>query len=216
MIPAFASRIVVLLQKNQVIQKGEMEIYQYGLEMIVSTIVNLLLLLLIGVLFHELFSAVLFFCLFVLIRQKSGGYHADTYFKCNSIFAVNLTLVLLWTKFASEFYSVSSHVIFLAIYFFIVAKYAPRENPNKPLLFAQKKKCKWCCLLYGIILTVTSFILWYGCHLKKYAVLIAVTMLSVAIAMTDVFFEKGGECYEEDCSEGSCCCRQENGYKGLR
>ena len=79
----------------------------------------------------------------------------------------------------------------------MVTKYAPIENPNKTLSNIQKKYNKVLSIIYGIILTAISLILWYGFDLKKYAMLIAATMLSITISMAIVILRKENETHEE-------------------
>lgn len=197
MLVKIASKITWILHRNNIISEDESEVYQYGLEMILSTILNCMIVLLVGALTHELLAAAMFFIIFALVRSSSGGYHADTYLKCNSIFAVNLIIVLLWVKFAAQFYFIVCHTIFILIYFMVVTKYAPIENPNKTLSDVQKKHNKGLSIIYGIILTAISLILWYGFDLKKYAMLITATMLSVIISMAIVILRKENGTHEE-------------------
>lgn len=211
MIPRLSSRIVNVFIRNHIIEEAEAEIYQYGLEMVLSTAVNILIVLCCGLVFGELISAVLFFIMFAWIRSSSGGYHAETYLKCNTIYTINLVIVLFWVKFAASYYSLSGHIMFLLIYFLTTAQFAPVENPNKPLEESQKKKHKLLCILYGVILSIVSFALWYGVHQVKYAVLITATMLSVAVAMAVEIFRNGGERNEEDGTQGDGKGKQGNG-----
>lgn len=192
MIPRISSGIVSSLLRNKIIETDESEIYQYGFEMVLSTIVMALIVLSIGLIFEEVVSSVLFFILFALIRTSSGGYHAETHFKCNMIYTINLIITLLWVKFAPPYYSLCSHIMFLLIYFLTVFHFSPVENPNKLLDEMQKKKHRRLCIIYGFILSVISFILWFGFDQIKYAVLITVTLLSVAVSMAVGIICKGG------------------------
>jgi accessory gene regulator B len=82
MIPRISSGIVRMLLRNKIIKADENEIYQYGLEMVLSTAIMLLIVLGCGLIFGELISSILFFIIFALIRSSSGDYHAETHFKC--------------------------------------------------------------------------------------------------------------------------------------
>lgn len=196
MISKTSSGIVRILLKNKIIEAEDNEVYQYGFEMILSTIVMFLIVLVFGLLLGEMISSFAFFILFALIRSSSGGYHADTYFKCNFMYAINLIIVLLSVKFAPPFYNISSHIMFLLIYFLTVYQFSPIENINKPLDNAQKKKHKALCIIYGLILTIASAILWFGFNQIKYAVLITFTLLSVSCSMAVEIFRKGGNSNE--------------------
>ncbi|MDE6021536.1 MAG: accessory gene regulator B family protein [Ruminococcus sp.] len=200
MIAKLASKMTMALKHNKIILENEFEIYQYGLEMIISTIINCAIVVLCGVLLNEILAAALFFILFALIRSSSGGYHASTYLKCNSIFAVNLIAAMFWVKFAHPFYSDICHIIFILIYILMIIKYAPIENPNKPLSDHKKKQSKRLCFIYGIVLTAISFVLWHGLDLKKYAMIIVAAMLSAAFSMAITILKNGDDIYEKDYS----------------
>jgi len=58
------------------------EVYIYGLELIISTVVGLASILLISCLMFELKSGLIFIIMFVPLRLFTGGYHAATYGKC--------------------------------------------------------------------------------------------------------------------------------------
>lgn len=71
MISRISSGIVKALLKNNIIEVDENEIYQYGIEMVISTIVMIFIVLGCGLMFGELISSVVFFLLFALIRSSS-------------------------------------------------------------------------------------------------------------------------------------------------
>ena len=60
-----------------------LEIYVYGFELIISSIVETGALLLVGFLISKFVETILFLVSFSSIRFFSGGYHANSYFKCD-------------------------------------------------------------------------------------------------------------------------------------
>lgn len=58
MISRISSGIVKALLKNNIIEVDENEIYQYGIEMVISTIVMIFIVLGCGLMFGELISSV--------------------------------------------------------------------------------------------------------------------------------------------------------------
>ncbi len=99
------------------IKEQDMEIYQYGFEIIISTTIGFLITLLIGFLFQMKLLSVLYYGIFVLIRQLTGGYHADSYLKCNLIFSGVTFFTLGMTKlcYTSGLYTIMFHVLILAV-----------------------------------------------------------------------------------------------------
>lgn len=198
MIARISSRIVKALIENSIIETEENEVYQYGIEMVISTTIVILIVLCCGILFGELLSSIVFFIVFAFVRSSSGGYHADTYFKCNIIYTINLVIVLFWVKFAPPYYSLCGHIMFLLIYFLMVYQFSPVENSNKPLDNSQKKKHRMLCIFYGMILSAISGVLWYKYIQIKYAVLIMAILISVSISMAVEIFRKRGKINEKD------------------
>ena len=76
MIARISSRIVKALIENSIIETEENEVYQYGIEMVISTTIVILIVLCCGILFGELLSSIVFFIVFAFVRSSSGGYHA--------------------------------------------------------------------------------------------------------------------------------------------
>ena len=77
---SFLSRSVVRsLIKNDAIEMEKAEVYQYGFEILFSSITTFLIAVLSGVLLHCFTAAMLFFVIFATFRQICGGYHANHY-----------------------------------------------------------------------------------------------------------------------------------------
>lgn len=63
----------------------EFEIHCYGIEVIISTTIDVLLILSIGFIMGHLEDAIIYYFAFWIIRKFSGGYHCQTYFRCISL-----------------------------------------------------------------------------------------------------------------------------------
>ena len=142
MISEISKRISLFLCRKNIIKHEDIEIYKYGFETMCSTILGLILTLAIGLTFKMFFLSIVYYVVFVTIRQFTGGYHANSYFKCNLTFAVVTVLVFGLTKMAvySETYTMPNHILFLFLSFIIVFYFSPIENENKPLDQEQKKR----------------------------------------------------------------------------
>lgn len=143
MITAIANRIVDFIYSKNNLLVDERDIYVYGYEIIISSGITFLLLIVTGLLFGKLLEAVAFFGVFYLLRQRTGGYHADTYFKCNLIFELNVILIMIFASVNIGFWAkiVINFVSFLLCLTLTIIK-APVSNPNKPILKGMRKKHK--------------------------------------------------------------------------
>ena len=90
MIKAISNKLLKYLIKTDVINKSEdaLAYYKYGLEITISSLLNILLIISIGIISGQLIESVLFLICFIPLRQFTGGYHANSYLKCNFMFSV--------------------------------------------------------------------------------------------------------------------------------
>lgn len=123
----------LFLCRKNIIHSDELDVYQYGFEIVISTILGFLLTVIIGIVLHMFVLSLLYYAIFVFIRQMTGGYHAKTYFRCNLVFTIVSFLTLGITKLSllSEQYSILNHALFLVAAVLTILIYAPVENPNK-------------------------------------------------------------------------------------
>ena len=85
MIHLLSMSIADYLFHRKIITIDKYPVYQYGLEMIISTILGVVLILLCGVLTGSFLHSIIFYLLFVTLRMFTGGYHADTHFMCKLV-----------------------------------------------------------------------------------------------------------------------------------
>lgn len=168
------------LCKNNVIDKQELEIYQYGFEIIISTLLGFIIVMLIGLAFHMTLSAIFYYVVFVILRQLTGGYHADSYLKCNLVFSgVSFcTLGMIKLCYISHMYTLTFHFLILAMVMLSVCKLAPIENPNKPMTQDELKHNHKIAIILTVILTVISCITFY--FQLEISILIAFTLFSIS------------------------------------
>lgn len=96
MIKKIAARLVKWMKKKEVINLGEEKVYQYGLEILISTGINVIATLIIGAIFRKVVQTIFFLLVFTQVRKNIGGYHATTYFRCISFFLIGYTVLLVY------------------------------------------------------------------------------------------------------------------------
>lgn len=154
MIPKLANKISEwLLYENKLDNKedGAKEIYQYGLEIIISSLVTFLIVLGIGVILNMGMESIIFLMCFVPLRMAAGGYHANTYLKCNIYFSTLTFGIFLLYRVTITY--LGEYVLFLLwscslVYMMIVA---PVENENKKLT-KELKKVAWKRVVIAMII----------------------------------------------------------------
>ncbi len=204
MITSLAQYIASFLLKNNAIDGKKLDIYIYGFEIIISGMVSIFIALMLGIIFSQFIECITFLVVFVFMRKCCGGYHADTYLKCNSVFAINLIIVMMILKLLLNYplYMSLAISIFCVI---IYALYAPIENKYKPIKKEARKKHKITAIILGILFSIISFVLYF--KITKYSIVIDTALLSVALSMIIVKIKEGGD-NNEECKEintKSCC-----------
>lgn len=167
--------------KNNIVDEVKRERIQYGFQTIFSTIISFLIVIVSGIVFNILDISLVFLALFVLIRRFTGGYHADTYLKCNLCFAFVYFLTMAMVILTSNSYSAFKAEMFLVYLFsdIVIISYAPIENKNKPQTEIQLKKNRLLSILLTVIVTVISIFI----SIYNIRIFLAVdyTLLSIAV-----------------------------------
>ncbi len=198
MISELSKRISLFLCRKRIIDYNDIEIYKYGFETIFSTLLGFIITIIIGTIFQMFFLSIIYYIMFVTIRQFTGGYHAKSYFKCNLTFSVVTMLVFSFTKIAvyTKMYMMLYHILLLVLSFMIVWYYIPVENENKPLDQEQKKKNRHIGIALTAAVSVVSCAI-YPISVQT-SILMAFTQLSIAVLIVITHNEKGSEKDEED------------------
>lgn len=138
------------------LEKEKLEICQYGMEIILATLVNIGSVLLIGFLWGRLMESIVFLAGFIFIRQQTGGYHAGSYFTCNlSLMLCYSILLSIYHTTVRGFHWISLSVVFV-IHFLVWYFFMPVENENKPLTDLQKGKAKRCGFYISVVYAMLS------------------------------------------------------------
>lgn len=124
MIDAYCIR----LKDRQIISENELPVYAYGLELLVSGVLNILVILAVSPFLGQWPAAAFFLAGFIPLRLFAGGYHADTHFHCILVFlGIYLVSVFLCTT------NVLLLGLFMAAEAALVYLLSPVESPNKEI-----------------------------------------------------------------------------------
>lgn len=198
MITALAQIISGYLIKNKIIDNTKLDIYIYGFEIMISNIICFGMGLVIGAVCSEFIECILFLIVFILLRRYCGGYHAETYLKCDIIFMINILLVMLMLKFISA-YSLFFHFIIAIISIIFIILLAPVENKYKPLTQKEKKRHKILAIITNILIISVSSAMYF--IITKFALTIDISVTTVVLSMGIEVLKKGSvknEKYEKN------------------
>lgn len=168
----------ILLQEN-IITEDFKDIYQYGMEVIVSTILDLLLVLTMGVVLNATTQGITYFLVLATVRTQAGGYHASSYFRCSLVYCGTFIVSLLMVK-ALIFLKINPALLLLVLLIntFFIWWYAPVLN-NRTMDDIERKHAKKKAVIRCLI-----WILFSACSYRYYkpglyAVLADISLIAV-------------------------------------
>lgn len=141
MLNLLANNMAQFFYRENIIQdKEDIEIYAYGLEVLISSFLSIFSVIIIS-LFLRMFSGTLIFLTsFIALRIFTGGYHASTHVKCFLIlimvYGLNLTMVYMLPNAFIPFVSLTSLLLSSVLVFVL----SPLEDENKPLDHEEREK----------------------------------------------------------------------------
>lgn len=171
-----SSMLANFFVKHGTVEKDKFEVYAYGFEVLLSTIVYTAIFIAIAAITETLIPSLVFYAGFFIVRTISGGYHAKTYISCHLLFTANqlaFISVLKLTPTATHIYITSAMVVTSSILVFMLA---PVAHPNKPFIKSEKKRfrkysCIYAALLVSVFIVIAILIpSKYVYYLLSYAV----------------------------------------------
>ena len=181
MIKYLADRITDYFIKEEIISIEEKNIYRYGSEVTISTILGISLIILIGLLSGQVSGSILFLLCFIPTRVYTGGYHADTYLECNLSFCAIFIVYLAVKNNIPARFDFFISITLIAVSLIIISVLSPVENKYKPLCEKEKIKYKVISIIISSglsILAVISYMLKIGIYTS-----ISLTLFFIAILM---------------------------------
>lgn len=161
MIQKIVDRIVDRQVENQTIEQEDINIYKYGYFLLFEVLINIIISLVVGGVFNDIKTVVLFLILYIPLRTYSGGWHADRLWKCT--FISNLILVIAEVisnyciKYIPVMYCIPLMILF-GIYILVVS---PVDTESKPLENYEResysKKVKIILFIHIIVLILFIF-----------------------------------------------------------
>lgn len=184
--------IVNFISRNMTIDDEEMlDVYKYGIEITLSSILNFVLIIVSSLILRDLTAGVVFMALFIFLRSYTGGYHAETYLRCNIVFVCTFFI----TYFLAEFFEyIDSDISILAItviFYIPIRVFSPVKNRHK-ILTEVKRKCSRIVstIVYFLSLLLTVLLCY---HDIRYGYLLAATDIAVSVLiLVEVYMQKKG------------------------
>lgn len=151
-------------------QKGEnhekRRLYYYGFQIIIGAFVKFTILFFLALITDTILPSFLMAIVFASLRMLAGGYHMDTYGRC---LAVSISMFIGFSMVARYTYSlwniyqiVIFAILIIAVSAVCIYKWAPSDNPNRPITeLIEINKFKRLSILYIIIWALAASVIIY-------------------------------------------------------
>ncbi|HPF55267.1 MAG TPA: accessory gene regulator B family protein [Clostridiales bacterium] len=138
--------------KKMNVLKVDQEIYTYGIELILSDVLNLLILFIAACVLNRILETAVWSAVFLVSRKYTGGFHAPSHFLC--ILTAQIGFIVSY--FVCESLNPAAYIWFESIItgigIIIPLVFGPVGSPKKPITksFYQKKKISLSVFLIAI------------------------------------------------------------------
>lgn len=180
MIKQISQHIYNYMSKHTKAKPELKDVYIYGIEITISTALNVFLLMSAAFLFQSPLSGVCHLGFLIILRTFCGGYHAKSYFKCNCLMVIFFAVSFFGSKLLVYFNLTNFKLlsIFLMLAFLPIYAFAPVKNKHKVLSESKAKKCRILSIIIYIILSLLGLYLSYFGFL--YGSIIIVTLIETS------------------------------------
>ncbi len=195
MIATISKKISIALLKSNAINQEELNVYAYGIQLLIMSILDWCITFLFMFLIGEIYLSIIYFLVFFLLRKHCGGYHAKTHIRC--LLASNIVYIVSMIISANMRYENFIILLFIGeiINFIMIYKYAPAEHCNKPITPSELKRHKKMGRIFNSSISVIALILALnGLNQDACAILMGQLCVSIAVVLQKKnSIMKGGE-----------------------
>lgn len=181
MVNLLSIRIADFLCKKGVIEEEDKEIYVYGYELLISSFFGVFITLIFGILLGRIPETLLFLIVFIITRQRCGGFHANHFLTCILTFTLTYLSVIFLSMYMLEIDYRLMMVLMLILYGITIFRFAPMEHKNKPLSEDVKKVNRIKSIQLSIFWIGITFIAIF--FKPMFAIIITLTLASIAMFM---------------------------------
>lgn len=181
--------------RNDIIPAKKKEIYKYGFEVLISTLVYTAIFIAISVITKTIVPSLVFWIGFFIVRTISGGFHAKTYLSCHLLFLINHLVAICILKLCPVAAQVPTAYVLSMISAILMLIFAPVDHPNKPFIKSERKRFrKYSCIFAVLLLIVSvSVVIVSNSRFVYYSLSFAIGTFSAAVSLVSakISYNKG-------------------------
>lgn len=198
MVHKLSSKITTFFINRGSIKADDREMYEYCFEVLLSTIINLLLLIVIGIATGKYLETFIFAVVFMLSREVCGGYHARTHLGCVCSLLVLYGAMLGLTYLNANVLFILS-LVFFSIAFIVFLLIAPVDCANKRISKEERTKLRKRMFIILLLFVIAYSIMMVFEVTRIYAFCIACSMFNVMLLVVlgfliNIFSKKNEIC----------------------
>lgn len=192
MIAELSNCIIKSVSKSIDIDPEFYDYYKYGIEITISSIINISLILLFGLIIGSFLSAVCFLLCVIPLRQFCGGYHASTYFRCNSTFLLAFLIDYLIARILALVnipLNILETISLISVIPIIL--YAPVPNVHKSKNQVRDKKCHVISVILGVVISIISLLFFEANLFVSSLIITSQATVSILIILEIILQRRG-------------------------
>lgn len=183
MITRMSAKLSSFFAENGVIEKEDIEVYDYSLQILFSTVFNFVAVVAIALVTKTVWLSFIYLFGFIPLRLTAGGYHAKNHFRCFLVLMGTYAAFLLAVFFLPELVHQVTAFAAIAVSLVLIVVLAPVEDKNKPLSADEvksfKKKSRVAIVLYAVVIACLLLLL----SKDIYGLSLSLGVLSVALSL---------------------------------
>ena len=146
---------------NGIVAPEKNKIYAYGMELVLSGLVNVLSVLLISILLFHPVDGLIFLVAFIPLRTTAGGYHANSHLSCNLVFLGTFIVLEALGYWLQKYCTIPLYLATAVISLVTLLILPPSEAKNKPLTLEQRRRNRRRSLILGgLNLAIGIILIW--------------------------------------------------------
>lgn len=162
------------------------EVYQYALELMISTIIGFAAILIIAGITSGWIYGIVFLLAFSTLRTVAGGYHAETYLKC---FMISCGLFFVLIIMHAILLYIQPRVLWMILFSVVTGIYiilrAPVQHPNQPLNEVRIAKNKRAAKVIVIIELGAVYVLAYFRYDLMLMIMLSICLVALMMLPSD-------------------------------
>ena len=167
--------IVGIWEENRIIEKDDRDVYVYGLDIFMSTILNALSVITTAALCGKLKETLVLLCVVCPLQAFCGGYHADTHLRCFLIMFIGWWAVMPLINFITPGTAMAIALISIVVIYI----FAPVPHANAPMGEKRRRKMRMLGRFIGTAIVVFTFTLLFVFSRHAYTGIIMAAGLGV-------------------------------------